>query len=565
MVREPPSPWPHASACSSPEPGGRAVVSAASAPSSTGVAPARPGLSAPLAAPDTGIAGVDAGVLDHSPIPSLVLRDDELLHANAAAIRLLGLREAVELLGARLDQILPASREAGGALALPDATSPVAVSTHRLRRFDGRTLEVEIAAAPITWIDGPALHLVVLDVSARVRSEQREARMEARLRHAQKLESIGRLAAGIAHDYNDLLTGILAHAGLLASELSDPRLAREHLDPIEALARRAAQLTARLQSFGGEAPISARALSLTRLVEDLKPLLDAALPRRVALRHQLDPRIPGVDADPGRIEQVLMNLVQNAAESIGERSGVVGIGTGTMIADAAYLATTLGHEGLTPGPYAWLVVSDSGEGMTPEVLERAFEPFFGTRPERSGLGLSAVLGIVRSHRGAVKIDSRRGEGTVVRVLLPIAKPALPDAPRAPAAPPIALLPATTGCVLVADDEPAVRGAVRRILAREGFRVIEARDGREALDLLHRLGAEIDVAVLDLEMPGLSGDEVVRELRAGAPRPAILISSGHAPDVVAHRFASDAVDAFLPKPWGPHALLQRIRELLRRRG
>lgn len=543
MVREPPASWPSRVLRPSSEPRGGGPASDSTPPVRTAFA---------------------SGVLDHSPIASLVLRDDRLLHANAAAIRLLGAREAIELLGARLDQILPPADDDREVVPLSDAGYAVAVSTHRLRRLDGRSLEVEVAAAPIAWHDGPAVHLVVLDVTARSRSEQREARLEARLRHAQKLESLGRLASGVAHDYNDLLTGILAHAGLLMSELRDDSAAREHLEQVETLAHRAAALTAQLQIFGGETPISTRRLSLTRLVEDLQPLLDAALPRRVALRQQLDARLPGIDADPGQIEQLLMNLVQNAAESIGERSGVVGISTGTMMADAAYLATTLGHEGIEPGRYAWLVVSDTGAGMSLDVLDRAFEPFYGTKPGRSGLGLAAVLGIVRRHRGAVKLDSRRDEGTTVRVLLPILAedPAQPGA--APAGAAIALLPAQTGTVLVADDEPAVRRAVRRILEREGFRVIEAADGRQALDLLQRHAAQIDVVVLDLEMPALSGDEVVRELRALAVRPAILVSSGHAPDTVVRRFASEAVDGFLPKPWGPHALLQRIRELMQQR-
>jgi CheY-like chemotaxis protein len=254
-----------------------------------------------------------------------------------------------------------------------------------------------------------------------------------------------------------------------------------------------------------------------------------------------------------------MNLMQNAVEAIGDQQGMIGISTGTMRADSTYLATTLGHEGLPAGRYAYLVVSDTGCGMTAEVCERAFEPYFAAREGRSGLGLAAVMGVVRRHGGAIKLDSREGEGTTVRVLLPLAETAAePVAPtRSPKTQPMSRSGMT---VLVADDEPSVRSAVRKILEQAGHHVLEAEDGRAAVAMFRKHAGEIAVMIVDYDMPGLSGEEVVREIRRSPESPRILVSSGHAPDSVLHRFPTGSIDGFLPKPWGPVGLISKLHEL-----
>jgi CheY-like chemotaxis protein len=200
--------------------------------------------------------------------------------------------------------------------------------------------------------------------------------------------------------------------------------------------------------------------------------------------------------------------------------------------------------------------------MTNDVRERAFEPYFAAREGRSGLGLAAVMGVVRRHRGAIKLDSREDEGTTVRVLWPLANTAEETAPVARAMK-AQRAPGTGMTILVADDEPSVRGAVRKILEQAGHRVLEAEDGRAAVEMFRKHSGEIAVMIVDYDMPGLSGEEVVRTIRRSPEAPRILVSSGHAPDTVLHRFPPGSIDGFLPKPWGPIGLISKLDELLHR--
>jgi len=505
-------------------------------------------------------------MVDLSPHAMAVARPGELLYANAAAIRLLGGRAAAtSLFGQRAEEVLQRarSRARGGVTTpVPGERSYVVVLRERLQHYDGAHLELELAAAVVSWRGAPAVHFVALDVSDRVRSAAEKARLEAQLQHAQRLESLGRLAGGIAHDFNDLLTRILTHSELAAGSLPPDAPARENLAALEAAALRGAALTAQMQTFAGTTRVVKRPIDLSALLVDLRPLLQASLPRKIELRENLAPNLPAIDADPGQLEQLVANLVANAADAIGPTHGTIGISTGVMEASSEYLATTIGHEGLPSGPYAYVVVSDSGGGVDDEFAARIFEPFFTTRAGRSGLGLAAVMGVVRRHGGALKVESRKREGTTVRVLLPV-KAAAPRRCEENVAPIHAGAPALTAgpWVLLVDDEAAVRRALRLGLERAGYRVIEAEDGRQAIERYRALHAEIAAVVLDFEMPVLSGDEVLEELRQISSIPRVLISSGHAAEAVLERFPAGSFDALLPKPYGPQTLLAKLGEVL----
>lgn len=500
-------------------------------------------------------------LVDRSPHPVAVARPGEVLYANAAAIRLLGGRAATELFAERAEEVL---RRARG--EVPVATGEhahVELLRERVLHYDGGCLELELAAAVIPWRGGPAVHFVAVDVSDRVRSAAERARLESTLQHAQRLESLGRLAGGVAHDFNELLTRILTHAELAGGTLDANAPACEHLAALEAAALRGAALTAQMQTFAGTTRLAKRPVDLSALLMQLRPLLQASLPTKIELRDHFALNLPAIDADPGQLEQLVANLVANAADAIGEDRGTIGISTGVMEASAEYLATTVAHEGLPAGTYAYVVVSDSGGGIDDEITARIFEPFFTTRTGRSGLGLAAVLGVVRRHRGALKLESRRGEGTTVRVLLPAKAVALRRVDEArPGTAGAGAAAAPGGWILLVDDEAAVRRALRLGLERAGYRVLEAADGRRAIELYRVHHGELAAVVLDYALPILSGDEVLLALRQISDRPRVLVSSAHAAEAVLERFSPGSFDAMLAKPYGPQTLLAKLDEILR---
>ncbi|HVP28240.1 MAG TPA: ATP-binding protein [Myxococcota bacterium] len=505
-------------------------------------------------------------LVERSPLAMALVRPGDVLYANAAALRLLGGRAGTGLLARRAEAVLRRARSRdAGAGELGRAGAPhVEQLRERIVHLDGRIVALELSAGVVEWRGAPAVQFVLIDVSDRVQDAEEERRLEAQLQHAQRLESLGRLAGGIAHDFNDLLTRILAHAELAGAELGESSPAREHLAALESAALRGAAITAQMQTFAGTTRVEMRPVDLSRLVDELHPLLQASLRRKVELREHLAPELPAIEADPGQLEQLIANLVANAADAIGERAGTIGISTGVMEAGASYLATTVGHDGLPAGTYVYVVVSDTGSGIDEAIEPRVFEPFFTTRPGRSGLGLAAAMGVVRRHGGAIKLESRPGEGTTVRVLLPASGEPLRPREELRPLPLEATAPsdAPSGAgVLLVDDEEGVRRALRLGLERAGYRVLEAEDGRRALELCRARGSEIDVILLDYEMPGLGGDEVLARLPRGAGQPRVLVSSGHARETVLARFPLGSIDGLLEKPYGPQTLIARLREIL----
>jgi len=505
-------------------------------------------------------------LVELSPFALIVHVGGKVVYANSAAATLLGAQGPGSLLGRdALDFSHPETR----ALAIErirrieQEGRPVAVAQERIVRIDGKVLDVETVAGPIPFEGRQAIQVLVIDVSERRRAEEEREALSAQVQHAQKLESLGRLAGGIAHDFNNLLTGILSNAGLALSELPRDSEARDNLQQIEMSAQRAAELAGLMLTYAGRARFVAGPVDLTRLIETLHPLMRASLGRRTSLRQKLDPDLPLIEGDPTQLQQVLMNLIANAAESLDEGSRVIGISTGVMQVDRAFLMKTLFHDDLAEGPCVYLVVSDTGRGMDATTQSRIFEPFFSTKPGGSGLGLASVLGIVRRHHGAIKVDSRPGEGTTVRVLFPATEG---QALRPEAGMPGDVLAHTTapepgGTVLVIDDEEGIRLAARQTLERAGFRVLTAEDGRSGVSLLRRRAGEVVAVVLDLEMPGMSGEEAVRELQALGTGAALILSTGYAEDEVLTNFAGLPLGGFLQKPYGPAALVTKVRDVI----
>ncbi len=383
-------------------------------------------------------------------------------------------------------------------------------------------------------------------------------KLEMKVQQAQKLESLGVLAGGIAHDFNNLLVGILGNAGLALEEMPPEAPAREQIRDIHAAAIRAAELTKQLLAYAGKGRFVIARIDLRRLVEEMAHLLSAVTPRNVILKYSFAPNLPLVDGDASQLRQIVMNLITNAADAIGERGGIITVGTSVVEADKAYLSDTYLDEGLPAGYYVSLEVADTGVGMSPEMKARIFDPFFTTKFTGRGLGLAAVLGILRSHRGAIKVYSELGRGSTFRVLLPAANGG-PDSLRPPTG--VASMPKQSGLILVIDDDEAVRNVAKRALERAGYRVVTAVDGVDGLEVFAANKDEIRAVLLDVTMPRMGGEETFRRLRQAAPDVRVLLSSGYSEQEATSVFAGKGLAGFLEKPFTTATLLDKLRGVI----
>jgi len=405
---------------------------------------------------------------------------------------------------------------------------------------------------------------VALDITEQRRAEEERRRLEARVRDAQKLESLGVLAGGIAHDFNNLLVGILGNVGLAHLDMPPDSPLRPYCEQIEQAALRARDLTNQLLAFAGKGKFQIGAANLSDLVRDTANLLRVSIPRRVTLDLHLAPDLPPILADATQIRQVVMNLLTNASEAIGDSPGTITLVTGAVHADRQYLAGAFVDEDLPEGDYVFLDVSDTGCGMDAETQARIFDPFFSTKFSGRGLGLAAVLGIVRGHRGAIRVYSEPGHGTAVKVLFPAAEKgtAVPHRPPEEAPAPRDADFRGSGTVLVIDDEPSVRDVARAILERAGFEVLVAASGREGLERFRACADRIVAVLLDMTMPDLAGEEVFAELRSIRPDVPVILSSGYNEQDATRRFAPAGLAGFIQKPYLPADLLSKVRAALR---
>jgi len=409
----------------------------------------------------------------------------------------------------------------------------------------------------VPWTVGGRVYLAgfARDVSDRVAADRHRGLLETQLVEAQKLESLGVLAGGIAHDFNNLLTGILANVSLMRLSLPETSELREHTDQIESVTLRAADLCRQLLAYSGRGRFVVAPLDASDLVRDTAQLLKLSMGKSAVLRLNLAAGLPPVAADATQIRQALMNLVLNAAESLGNRVGHVTVTTGLERADSEALRSTFLAPELPGGEYVFLEVVDDGCGIGAELQSKIFDPFFSTKFTGRGLGLSAVLGIVRGHRGALKLSSELGRGTTLRLLFPAVTARVEPSPvsRSP-------LP-SRGTVLVVDDEDAVRVVAARILRSSGFDVITASDGREGLALFHEHHEVIVAVLMDLTMPAMDGVEALREIRALNARVPVVLMSGYNEQDAVDRFAGSGLSGFLQKPFTVEMLRDRLLGVL----
>ncbi|MCA9961354.1 MAG: PAS domain-containing protein, partial [Anaerolineales bacterium] len=418
----------------------------------------------------------------------------------------------------------------------------------------GRQHTLQTSKIPLAWDGG--VKTAVLGVSVDI-TERKQA--EEALRQAQKLESLGILAGGVAHDFNNLLVAILGQTSLALVRLPKESPARQAIEKATRAAERAADLTRQLLAYSGRGHFEVQPLNLNTLLQENLHLFEVAVSKNVLLRPEFTEPLPLIEADAGQMQQIIMNLILNGADAIGSETGTVTVVTSVQSIDAndrRHWRYT--GEPLSPGQYVSLEVHDSGQGMDSQTLSKIFDPFFTTKKTGRGLGLAAVLGIVRGHRGGIRVYSEVGKGTTFKILFPAIAQSSANVSHAESA---AESITQSGLILVIDDEQSVRETAADILQEEGFVVVSAVDGQQGLEMYQERMEEILLVLLDLSMPGLSGEETFRHLRQLNPDVHVILSSGYNQVEATRHFVGKGLAGFLQKPYSAQQLATEIRKRL----
>ncbi len=421
--------------------------------------------------------------------------------------------------------------------------SATEVSKLRLVRKSGQMRWAEAKLIRISWNDQPALLAFINDVTEHRRMESDRRKLDAQVQQAQKMESLGVLTGGIAHDFNNLLTGILGNADLALDDVKPGSPVRERLDEIEKAAKQAADLCNQMLAYSGKGQFSIEPLRINEVVVEMAHLLEISISKKVNLRYNFARDLPEIDGDVAQIRQVVMNLVTNASEASGSDRGVITLTTDVQHCNRELLSSAVIDEELPEGNYLALEVRDTGRGMDEETRTRIFDPFFTTKFQGRGLGLAAVLGIVRGHHGAITLSSTLNEGTAIRVLLPVRDPVAGTVPAADGE-----AWRGVGTVLLVDDEESVRNVVRKMLEKAGFDVLTARDGLEAMQIYVEKANDIRLVLLDLTMPQMDGEETFSEICRIRPDARVVMASGCTEQEVIRRFRGKGISGFVHKPF-----------------
>jgi PAS domain S-box-containing protein len=476
---------------------------------------------------------------------------------NAGAERLYGYKEE-EILGHHIGELVPPDRfheEADILESLRHGGRVDRLETVRLRKGGG-LVEVSLTVSPICESAGRIVG--VSDVARDITDRKRIADM---MRQAQRLESLGVLAGGIAHDFNNLLVGILGNASLALDRLQPDSPARASIQEVVAAGERAAALTRQMLEYSGRGESVLERIDLSTHVRETVPFIRAAISRSVELRLDLAEDLPTIEADKTQLQQLVMNLVINGAEAIPNGTpGTVTIATRRQLVDECYVRAqaVAGPGGIMPGMYVLLEVRDTGSGMDAVTQARIFEPFFTTKITGRGLGLAAVLGIVKGHCGSVQVSSAAGHGCVFRVLLPALAVSLDRTPRQPQETPDL---SGVGAILVIDDEEIVRQMARQALEYYGYNVLLAENGERGLEVFRHNADRILCVVLDMTMPVMSGEAtlpLLKSLRADIP---VILSSGFSEAEAMQRLQGKGLAGFIQKPYRASDLSRKVKDAI----
>ncbi|HTM48242.1 MAG TPA: chemotaxis protein CheB [Bryobacteraceae bacterium] len=476
----------------------------------------------------------------------------EITDVNPSVLEVFGYTRG-ELTGKPFWQAPPLDRIPGGQSALERLRREEVTRFPQgaLTAKDGRSIETDIIGNMYREGDKRVIQLNIRDITERVQFERQ-------LQHVAKLESLGVLAGGIAHDFNNLLTAIMGNASLALTAAPADTPYQQALKEVVQASHRAADLTRQMLAYAGKGRFVIRPIDLSELVRDISALLRSSVPKSIEMKLNLDKNLPAVEADAGQIQQIVMNLAINGAEAIGkENRGVVTISTSREVLDEERIQREFVGEDVTPGVYVCLEVSDTGCGMDAETQARIFDPFFSTKFVGRGLGLAAVLGIMRGHRGAIRITSAPGRGSIFRVLLPA------SAARTEAPPEMGKKPGPkgSGLVLVVDDEAHVRRLSKAALESHGYQVLTAPDGESSIGVVQERGHELKLVIVDLTMPGIGGPETVariKSINAGLP---VILASGFDAARAMKDFGENDLAGFLQKPFTVEKLLEIVTAVL----
>ena len=475
-----------------------------------------------------------------------------IVFANKMAGTIFGY-ESSDLLHQNLTLLMPDYRRHihNASLEPGDKHLPWAAAEIAGLRKDGSEILLEMSFAEFLNDEKSFYTGVFRDVTLRKYQDEQ-------LRQTQKLESLGVLAGGVAHDFNNLLVSIMGNASLALEILPKESPASSRLHDLVQAAKQAAHLTRQLLAYAGKGRFLVQPIDLSAFVTDVAHLLQISIPKNVELCLQLADGLPAIEADLGQMQQLVMNLVINGAEAIPEdRAGTVLVTTAAQQFGEDYFASATASNEMKPGTYVILEVRDTGSGMADHTKARIFDPFFTTKFTGRGLGLAAVLGIVRGHKGALKVDSTPGRGSTFKVLFPAVQ-----AQAEKAVPSEKLVDLRgTGTILVVDDEKSVRQAAGAMLERYGYTVMLAQDGERAVDLFRSAANQISLVLLDLTMPVMSGEETLRQLKNIRPEVRVVLSSGYNETEAVRHFSGMGLNGFLQKPYTPIELAEKVKTVL----
>lgn len=473
---------------------------------------------------------------------ALVDREGVILRCNRSLERILDL-PASAIVGRRCFEIARSAL-----VTVPSSPFLKMLETRRSERTELRTGQrwIAISSDPLTDDAG-----TITGAVWRVSDISETKKIEEQLRQAQKAESIAMLAGGIAHDFNNLLTGVIGNTSLALHGMAQDHPLRSSLEDVMVAAGKAADLTKQLLAYSGGGRFVVRRLDLSGVILETAKLLEASVPKKIRLHFDLATGPAMIEADPDQLRQLVLNLVTNAAEAIGEGPGAITIRTSPR-------HWPHGSDDLAAGQYVALEVEDTGIGMEESVRSRVFEPFFSTKFLGRGMGLAAVMGIARAHKGTVHVTSEPGQGSVFTVFFPVAG-------AAPSMGAAGEDLTGTGTVLVVDDEEVVRQTAKMALQRYGYKVLLAEDGRGAIEIVRERAGQIRLVLLDMTMPVMGGDEAFLHLAEIAPQIPVIASTGYSEAEAAQRFAGRQVAGLIQKPYTAAQLARLVKAVLKRSG
>lgn len=496
-------------------------------------------------------------VVDLSPDAILIVQDERILQVNPATLVLLGTENCEQVVGRGLWDFFHPEHADEDRQALKvslDHCAAMAPVQRTIIRFDGVSVDVEVRGGSLTHDKAGPAHVVLRNIAA-------QRQLEDQMRQAQKMEAVGKLAGGIAHDFNNMLTVINGHSALLLEDGVLDEFQRQSIDQISQAGHRAAGLTSQLLAFSRRQVLQLKVVDVTAIVRDMAPMLRTLAGDSIQLLVQPKENLGRIKVDPGQLEQVLLNLAVNARDAMPDGGQIV-VGCDNVVLSEAHIQTA--RLDARPGPHVVLTVSDTGTGIDPAVLPRIFEPFFTTKAKGkgTGLGLSTVYGVVKQSGGAIEIKSERGRGTTFLIYFPHVDGALSVDHKT--LPPMTQLRGSEG-ILIVEDEPAVRALVCDTLRSLGYRVLEARDGIDALLQVSHYNEPIELLLTDIVMPHMGGRELADHLTGRWPELRVLFMSGYTDDEIVRRGVGTNGLEFLQKPFTPNMLACRLRRILDARG